>query len=136
MPKRSSVLLVSTNAELHRTLHLVTSTYNFRLVGTEDPKKGVVILKSNAPNCVIFDLQSLREPKHKNYAKRKIEESGVPALLLNDNDNGTEYGHPENGSLKLEPIVKFIMDNCSLSRQESNGGLVGRLFSFLRLKRV
>ncbi len=134
MAKRSCVLLVSPNAELHRTLHLVTSTYNFKLVGTEDPKKGVGILKSNVPNCVIFDLQSLRDPKHKNYAKRKVEESGVPSLLLNDNDDGAEYGRPENGSVKLEPIVKFIMDNCRNSQQELNGGFVGRFFSFLKLK--
>ena len=132
MAKRS-VLLVSRNPELHRTLHLVTSTYNYKLVGTEDPKKGVIILKSNAPDCVIFDLESLRDPKHKNYAKKRVEESGVPALVLNDNDNGDI---PRNPSMKLEPIVKFVMDNCGNNRQESNGGFVGKIFSFLKFKRA
>lgn len=137
MTKRRSILVVSRNPELHRVLELIASTYNFRCVGAENAKKGVGLLASDEPDCVIFDFETLKSQRQKALAKKRLEGNGVPVMFLNENGNGSglHTRGPENTPLKIEPIVKFIIDNCGENGQASNGGFFNRLLSFCRLRR-
>lgn len=133
MVKQSSILLVSSNPELHRTLELIASTCNSRFLGAENAKIGVGIVDSGKPDCVIFDLETLHNPKHKSVVKKRLEESRLPTLLLNDNENGVQRPGGKNTPVKLEPIVKFIMDTTERSRRK-NGGILRRVLSFCGLR--
>lgn len=133
MIKRSNVLLVSNDPDLHRTLEIIASTYNCKCTGAEDPKTGVRLLLSGRSGCVIFDLQIVKNERHKAFAKQKIRESGLPHLILNDNQNGSSYR--ANEPLKIEPIVKFVMNNCN-GANLSSGGVFSKLFSRLKTKKA
>jgi hypothetical protein len=130
MKKQNSVLLVSPNPDLHRTLELVASTYNSRFLGAESAKKGVGLIATGEPNCVIFDLATLANPRHKEVIKEKVKKIGVPTLWLNDGTNGTP-----RTTQKLEPLVKFIMDNCSGIGGSATGNILRRLLVACRLQR-
>lgn len=126
MKKQNNVLLISSNHDLHRTLELVASTCHSRFLGAETAKKGVNLIVAGEPDCVIFDLSTLPNAKHKQLVKEKVGKIGVPTLWLNDNGNGIH--HPGN-SQKLEPMVKFIMDTCESGHAKPATGLLGRFFS-------
>jgi hypothetical protein len=126
--KQTSVLLVSPNPDLHRTLEMVAATYNSRFLSAESAKKGVGLIASGEPDCVIFDLATLSNPRHKQAVKQKLEKVGVPTLWLNDGTNGIAH---VPGSQKLEPLVKFIMDNCGRTGGTSTSNILQRLFSLV-----
>ncbi|GAB4350652.1 MAG: hypothetical protein Kow0099_34350 [Candidatus Abyssubacteria bacterium] len=134
MSRRASILLVSSNPELHRVMELVASTCSFVLRSIESPKAGIMALRSDKPDCAIFDLDTLRNPRQKTVAKEKVKESGIPVLLLNDSPNGDPTAHLAGTPVKLEPIVKFVMDHVERVRKNSTGGFMGRLSGLLRLK--
>ncbi|RJP22247.1 MAG: hypothetical protein C4520_08600 [Candidatus Abyssobacteria bacterium SURF_5] len=128
MKKQSNILLVSANPDLHRTLEIVASTCSSRFFGAENAKKGMGLLVSSEMDCVIFDLATLPNPRHKQVVRRKIEKAGVPTLWLNDGSNGNGGSQ---GSQKIEPIVKFVMDTCERVGNASNGNFLRRFFSVL-----
>ncbi len=136
MTKRRSILVVSHNPELHRVLELIASTYNFRCMGAETAKKGVGLLSTDHPDCVIFDFETLKNQRQRALARKRLEGNGVPVLFLNENGNGVHTRGPENTPLKIEPIVKFILDNCGKNSRSSNGGFFNRLLSLVRLRRT
>lgn len=138
MAKRRSILAVSPNPELHRVLELITSTYNFRCMGAETAKKGVGLLASDKPDCVIFDFDTLKNQRQRAAAKKRLEESGVPVLFMNENGNGSTFDNQgaAHTPLKIEPIVKFIIDNCGENGRVSNAGLFRRLLSVCGLRRA
>ncbi|RJP67525.1 MAG: hypothetical protein C4532_14515 [Candidatus Abyssobacteria bacterium SURF_17] len=133
MANRGSVLLVSGNPELHRILELVASTYNLSCMGTENVREGVGFLRSNEPDCIVFDLNIVSNHKQRSIVKKKLEEKDVPVLFLNENGNGTPSRN--HAPLKIEPIVKFVMDSCDGACRLSKGGLGRRLLGLLRLRR-
>ncbi|MBI4831545.1 MAG: hypothetical protein HY801_08315 [Candidatus Lindowbacteria bacterium] len=135
MMNRGSILLVSTNPELHQVLEIIASTYNLRFLGADAAGAGIDLFKAKVPNCVIFDLDVLRDYRHRTLLKKKIGESGVPVLFLNDNENGAVHQGNSQKSLKLEPIVKFVVDSQNGARRTGNQGLVSRLLTFCRLRR-
>lgn len=128
LKKQTSVLLVSPNPDLHRTLEMVAATYNSRFLSAENAKKGVGLIASAEPDCIIFDLSTLSNPRHKQAVKQRLEKVGVPTLWLNDGANGTAH---LPGAQKLEPLVKFIMDNCGRTGGASTTNILQRLFSLV-----
>jgi len=131
MKRQNSFLLISPNSDLHRTLELVAATYNSRLLSAESAKKGIGLIAAGQPDCVIFDLAILPNPKHKQVIKQKIEKIGVPTMWLNDSSNGVIHT-----CSKLEPLVKFILDHCDPAKGSCSGGLFGRFLSFFSLRRT
>jgi hypothetical protein len=117
-------------------LELIASTYNFRCVGAENAKKGVSLLASDEPDCVIFDFETLKNQRQRATAKKRFEGNGVPVLFLNENGNDLHTQGQANTPLKIEPIVKFIIDNCGKDGRTSNGGFLKRLLSLCRLWRA
>ncbi|UCD57524.1 MAG: hypothetical protein JSV16_17280 [Candidatus Hydrogenedentota bacterium] len=136
MTNRSNLLLVSANPELHRTLEIIASTYNFRFLGTEKVKTGASFFKSHKLECVIFDLEVLPDYRQRVIVKKELVESGVPILFLNDNGNGVQYQDEVRTPLKIEPIVKFVLDVRGGLHQRSNGGILNRLLSLCRFRRA
>jgi len=128
LKKQTSILLVSPNPDLHRTLEMVAATYNSRFLSAENAKIGVGLIASGEPDCIIFDLATLSNPKHKQAVKQRLKKVGVPTLWLNDGANGIAH---MPGSQKLEPLVKFIMDNCGRVGAASTTNFLRRLLSLV-----
>ncbi|MBI5116206.1 hypothetical protein HZA56_07000 [Candidatus Poribacteria bacterium] len=134
MASHGSVLLVSSNPELHQVLEIIASTYNLKFLGADAAGAGVDLFKSKTPECVIFDLETLRDNRQRTLLKKRLGESEIPVLYLNDNGNGHQGGQQK--SLKLEPIVKFVVD-CRNSMEKASGrGLMTRLLTLCRLRRA
>lgn len=132
MENRDSILLVSEDSELHRLLEIVAATYGFTLLGANSVEKGLGLFKNAGPNCIIFDLDILHNPRDRNAVKERLQESGVPALLLDGLAGRSQNPADLPPPFDVEPIVKFIMDTRDKSRRDSKGGFRKRLLSFFR----
>jgi len=135
MAQRGNILLVSGNPEAHRTLELIASTYSFEIIGSEDVKTGVNLIGSLEPDCVIFDFDLLANQRQRVKAKKKLEETGIPILFLN-NGNGV---HPKAGgsaTLELEPMVKFVVGVRDKLNKRSHGGFLSRFHFLSKLRRT
>jgi hypothetical protein len=136
MASHGSVLLVSANPELHQVLEIIASTYNLKFLGADAAGAGVDLFKSKRPECVIFDLETLRDNRQRTLLKKRLGESEIPVLYLNDNDNGNGHQGSPQKSLKLEPIVRFVVDCRNGAEKASSRGLMTRLLSFCKLRRT
>ncbi len=136
MSHRARILLVSANPELHRIMELVASTCNFAFRSIESPKHGITAMMSEKVDCAIFDLDTVPNPRHKAVAKQKVKETGIPVLLLNDSPNGDPNAHLAGAPVKLELIVKFVMDHVERVKKNSNGGFLGKVSGLFRLRRA
>jgi chemotaxis response regulator CheB len=131
MKNRRSLLIASANFELHRFLENITSNYDFTLLLAENAKEGLGILRLITPDCLIFDLDILKNLKNRKAIKKKLQESGVPILFLNDRENRDRHHAASRAPLEVEPIVKFVMDNKNKSRRNSKKSFLRRLLFFL-----
>jgi hypothetical protein len=136
MANRGSILLVSTNPELHQVLEIITSTYDLKFLGAEGAASGIDLFRSKGPISVIFDLDILRDHRQRTLFKKKFNDSGVPVLFLNDGENGIANHGNSQKPLKLEAIVKFVADSRNGTQKTSSRGLVSRLLTLCRLRRT
>ncbi len=134
MENRDSILFVSDDSELHQFLEIVATTYGFTLLGAKSVEKGLGIFKNDGPSCIIFDLDILHNPRDRNTVKKRLQESGVPVLLLDGLANGDQNPVDLPHSFDVEPIVKFIMDTRDKSRRDSKGGFRRRLLSLFSIR--
>ena len=136
MANRGTILLVSGNPEAHRTLEIVASTYNLGAIGTEHAGKGINLIKSLKPDCIIFDFDLLTNQRQRVTAKKKLDETGIPTLVLNDNRNGSHPKPDEHTPFELESIVKFLADVRARLERGSSGGFLSRLPILGRLRKA
>ena len=136
MAHHGNILLVSSNPEAHRLLELIASTYNFGIVGAENAKSGINLMRACEPDCVIFDFELLVNQRQKVTAKKKLDESGVPILILNNNGNGTHPKIDGRTPLRVEPMVRFVADTRERLNRRSHGGFLNRLPLLGRLRRA
>ena len=136
MANRGNILLVSGNPEAHRTLELVASTYNLGTIGAENARKGINLIKSLKPDCIIFDFDLLTNQPQRVTARKKLEESGIPTLFLNDNRNGSHPKSDEHTPFELESVVRFVVDARARLERSSNGRFLSRLPFLGRFRRA
>jgi len=130
MANRTSILVVSTDSELHRILEIIASTYRFTFQEAGDVKTGLGLFNSGRPDCVIFDLKTLPDKRRRDMIKKKFEENRTPIMFLNDNENGTAQNLSSNSSLRIEPLVKFIKSHHDRCCKVANHSLFGRILAF------
>ncbi len=133
MENRDSILFVSEDSELHRFLEIVAASFGFTLIGARSAEKGIGIFESDGPKCIIFDLDILPNPRDRNAVKKRLQESGVPVLLMDGSAKGGQKPVDLRPSFDVEPIVKFIMDTRDRSRRDSKAGFRKRLLSFFSI---
>lgn len=133
MENRDSILFVSEDSELHRFLEIVAVSFGFTLIGAKSAEKGLGILKNDGLKCIIFDLDILHNPRDRDAVKKRLQESGVPVLLLDGLANGGRGPVDLRPSFDVEPIVKFIMDTRDRSRRASKAGFRERILSFFSI---
>ena len=132
MENRDSILLVSEDSELHRLLKTVATSHDFTLLGVNSVEKGLGVFKNDRPSCIIFDLDILHNQRDRNAVRKRLQESGVPALLLDGLANERQNLADSPPSYFVELIVKFIVDTRDKSRRDSKGGFRKRLLSSFR----
>jgi DNA-binding NtrC family response regulator len=130
MGNRGSILVVSSDPELHRILEIISSTYSFKFREAGDAKTGLGLFNSSKPDCVIFDLKTLPDQRRRDMIKKKLEESRTPIMFLNDTENGTAHSAGPTSSLRIDPLVNFIKSNHDRCCKVTHRSFFGRVVAF------
>jgi len=136
MAKCGTILLVSSNPELHQVMEPLASTYNLSLIGAENAKEGLTFFKLGDPDCIVFDLRVLNDGERRTRAKNKLKTSGIPILFLNDSRANIRRRDGFIPPISLEPIVKFVGEQSEKLCAGSSGGFWNRLIGRMRLRHI
>ena len=134
MPNCGKILLVSGNPELHQVLGTVAHTYGLSLLGADNTKEGLTLIKLAEPDCVIFDLKLLRTSYGVEKLKKRLSLSTIPILFINNCREGSRpSGRPSSG-VSLDPIVKFVSEQGARLNCDSSPGIWRRFIGRLKLR--